>query len=441
MYYKFLFSNHPSKTISSGKFSGARMASNDVAIKVENLSKCFHIYDQPFDRLKQIVLPRLQRLVGKKPKQYFREFQALNNVSFEILKGETVGIVGRNGSGKSTLLQLICGTLNPSSGKIQTTGRIAALLELGTGFNPEFTGRENIYMNGAVLGLSKDDIDQRLGDIEAFADIGDFITLPVKTYSSGMVLRLGFAISVCVDPDILVIDEALAVGDASFQFKCLERMRILTESGTTLLFVSHDIGMVQSFCKNAIYLQKGILKSIGIPSYIAELYFLDTRDEQRRTLSGLPVVIKKSIANHSLPAFGTEEGLITYSHFVPSGNQKQIFECNEEISFCVGYEYLSSLRNVSISIYLNDQKMLDISGKFFFLEPSKTDTQKNSGEIQVYFIAKLKPGLYFLTLRLEHARIGNACLPIDKQPAALTFDVVGNMDFLGTVDIGMSLAE
>lgn len=221
---------------------------NDIAIRVSNLGKCYQIHDALRDRLKQFVLPRLQRLIGKQPKQYFREFWALKEVSFEIKKGETVGIIGRNGSGKSTLLQMIRGTLFPTketliysshrrkpvssclisldsgfrrndesginqrlpNGTVETRGRIAALLELGSGFNPEFTGRENVYLNGAVLGLSKEEIDTRFDAIAAFADIGDFIEQPVKTYSSGMFVRLAFAIQANVDPEILIVDEALA---------------------------------------------------------------------------------------------------------------------------------------------------------------------------------------------------------------------------------------
>ena len=195
----------------------------DIAISVQNLSKCFQIYDNPRDRLKQFVLPRMQR----EPKQYFREFWALKDVSFEIKKGETVGIVGRNGSGKSTLLQLICGTLNPTGGSVQTNGRIAALLELGSGFNPEFTGRENVYMNAAVLGLSKSEVDARFDDIAAFAEIGQFIEQPVKTYSSGMTVRLAFSIAINVDPEILIVDEALSVGDELFQRKCFSRIEAI----------------------------------------------------------------------------------------------------------------------------------------------------------------------------------------------------------------------
>jgi len=240
------------------------VAANNIAIKVENLSKCYQIYAAPRDRLKQFVLPRLQRLTGQMPCQYYREFWALKDVSFEVKKGETVGIIGRNGSGKSTLLQMICGTLNPTSGSVQTNGRIAALLELGSGFNPEFTGRENVYMNATVLGLHQDEIDARFDDIVAFADIGDFIEQPTKTYSSGMLVRLAFAVAINVEPEILIIDEALAVGDAAFQRKCIRKISELSDNGVTLLFVSHDIEAVRKICKEALYLSRGLVLASGM---------------------------------------------------------------------------------------------------------------------------------------------------------------------------------
>ena len=254
------------------------MSSNDIAIKVEGLSKCYEIYANPRDRLKQFVLPRLQRLAGQAPKQYFREFWALKDVSFEIKKGETVGIIGRNGSGKSTLLQMICGTLNPTSGSIQTHGRIAALLELGSGFNPEFTGRENVYLSGAVLGLSSEEVDARFDAIAAFADIGDFIEQPVKTYSSGMYVRLAFAVIAHVDAEILVIDEALSVGDAVFSQKCMRFLRKFKEQGT-LIFVSHDMGSVLNLCERAVWLHGGHLRQMGGSKEIAEAYLQYTLQE------------------------------------------------------------------------------------------------------------------------------------------------------------------
>ena len=245
--------------------------SSDISIKVENLSKCYQIYDQPSDRLKQFVVPRLQRAIGQPSMQYYREFWALKDVSFVVKRGETVGIIGRNGSGKSTLLQMICGTLNQTRGSIQTYGRIAALLELGAGFNPEFSGRENVYMNGAVLGLSKEEIDQRFDDIAEFADIGDFIEQPVKTYSSGMMVRLAFAVIAHVDADILVIDEALAVGDAFFTQKCMRFLRAFMKNGT-ILFVSHDTGSVRNLCNKAIWLEKGSILQQGTPKDVCENY-------------------------------------------------------------------------------------------------------------------------------------------------------------------------
>ena len=245
--------------------------SSDLSIKVEGLSKCYQIYDLPQDRLKQFVIPRLQRSIGVAPKQFFREFWALKDVSFEMKRGETIGIVGRNGSGKSTLLQMICGTLHPTGGNVQISGRVAALLELGSGFNPEFSGRENVYMNGAVLGLTHDEITQRFEAILDFADIGDFIEQPVKTYSSGMMVRLAFAVIAHVDADILVIDEALAVGDAFFTQKCMRFLRNFMKTGT-ILFVSHDTSAVRSFCNRAIWLEKGRVLKQGEPKEVCDAY-------------------------------------------------------------------------------------------------------------------------------------------------------------------------
>jgi lipopolysaccharide transport system ATP-binding protein len=253
-------------------------SSSDIAIRVSHLSKCYQIYDKPNDRLKQFVVPRMQRLLGEQPKQYFREFWALKDISFEIKKGETVGIIGRNGSGKSTLLQLICGTLHPTAGEIEVNGRVAALLELGSGFNPEFTGRENVYLNASVLGLTQEQTTARFAEIEAFADIGEFIDQAVKTYSSGMMVRLAFAVIAHVDADILVVDEALAVGDAIFTQKCMRYIRAFQERGT-LLFVSHDMGSVLNLCKSAIWLGYGAVRLIGESKVIAESYLQYTQQE------------------------------------------------------------------------------------------------------------------------------------------------------------------
>lgn len=238
--------------------------SSELAISVTSLGKCFHIYDKPRDRLLQMF--------SRGRKQYFREFWALSEVSFEVKKGETVGIVGRNGSGKSTLLQLICGTLNPTHGSIVTNGRIAALLELGSGFNPEFSGRENVYLNAAVLGLTRAETEARFADIEAFAEIGEFIDQPVKTYSSGMMVRLAFAVAINVDPQILIVDEALSVGDELFQRKCFARIEAIKASGATILFVSHSGSTVVELCDRAILLDSGEKLIEGVPKNVLGKY-------------------------------------------------------------------------------------------------------------------------------------------------------------------------
>ena len=246
--------------------------SSEISIKVENLSKCYQIYEHPRDRLKQFVLPHVRGAVGLDAGSYYREFWALRDVSFNVKRGETVGIVGRNGSGKSTLLQMICGTLNPSAGTVRTTGRIAALLELGSGFNPEFSGRENVYMNASVLGLERKEIDERFGEIAAFADIGVFIEQPVKTYSSGMIVRLAFAVQAMIDPDIFVVDEALAVGDEKFQRKCFARLEELKSKGTSILFVSHSAASIIEFCDRTLLLDQGSRLMFGAAPQAVRAY-------------------------------------------------------------------------------------------------------------------------------------------------------------------------
>ncbi len=231
--------------------------SSEIAIKVDNLSKCYHIYENPRDRLKQFLLPGFRRLIGGAERNYFNEFWALRDVSFELKKGESVGILGRNGSGKSTLLQMITGTVNPTSGSVETHGRISALLELGSGFNPDFTGRENVYLNAALQGFETEEIDEKFEQIASFADIGAFIQLPVKTYSSGMYARLAFSAAIHNEPEILIVDEILAVGDAPFQQKCIKKLYKMLDAGVSVLLVSHDAYQVRSICNKALLLKNG----------------------------------------------------------------------------------------------------------------------------------------------------------------------------------------
>lgn len=248
--------------------------SSEWAIRVHNLSKTYRLYDRPSDRGKQWILPAVQKCLGREPAQYYREVHAVENVSFEVKKGETLGIIGRNGSGKSTLLQLIVGTLSPTGGTIDIDGRVAALLELGAGFHPEFTGRENVFLNASLLGLSQADIDAQLDDMLSFAEIGASIDQPVKTYSSGMVVRLAFAVMAHVRADILVIDEALAVGDAFFVQKCIRFLRGFMEKGT-VLFVSHDSAAVLSLCRKALWLEHGRIAGIGEAKTVCDGYLHD----------------------------------------------------------------------------------------------------------------------------------------------------------------------
>jgi lipopolysaccharide transport system ATP-binding protein len=233
-------------------------------ISIRNLGKCYRVYARPADRLKQALYRGRRR--------YFREVWALRDVSLEIEPGQTVGLVGRNGSGKSTLLQLICGTLTPTTGQVEIRGRVAALLELGAGFNPEFTGRENVHLNAAILGLSKAEVDARYDEIVAFSEIGDFIDQPVKTYSSGMYVRLAFAVATCAEPDILIVDEALAVGDEAFQRKCYARLQSFKERGGTILFVSHNSSAVVELCDTAHLLDHGERLVSGRPKTVIGQY-------------------------------------------------------------------------------------------------------------------------------------------------------------------------
>ncbi len=233
-------------------------------IEVRDLSKVYHLYNKPSDRIRETFSIR--------KKKYSKEHYALKNINLKINKGESIGIVGTNGSGKSTLLKLVTGVVTPTTGTIKTDGKIAALLELGAGFNPEYTGIENIYLNGTMMGYTEEEMKKRVPDIIEFADIGEFINQPVKAYSSGMFARLAFAVSINVEPDILIVDEALSVGDTRFQVKCIDKMRELQESGTTILFVTHAIEQIKRFCTRAIWIKNGELIEDGEASQVVDLY-------------------------------------------------------------------------------------------------------------------------------------------------------------------------
>ncbi|ATA18599.1 lipopolysaccharide transport system ATP-binding protein [Gibbsiella quercinecans] len=300
------------------------MSSNEYAIQINNVDKCYQVYESPARRLKQFIMPRIEQKLGKTPSVYHEDFWALKDVSFELPKGQTMGIVGRNGSGKSTLLQIIAGTLSPSSGSVNVNGRVAALLELGAGFNADFTGRENVYLNASLLGLSHEETEDKLDDILSFADIGHFIDSPVRAYSSGMLVRLAFAVQAQIDPEILIVDEALAVGDAKFQAKCFARLKKLKQDGTSILFVSHATEQIVTHCDRALLLDGGVVQAQGQPRDIVNRY-LDIlfgkkktadseRDEINKQLEIAVAGEKQLAVRESVAKNASAEKLPLFSH-------------------------------------------------------------------------------------------------------------------------------
>jgi lipopolysaccharide transport system ATP-binding protein len=438
----------------------------DIAIKVQKLSKCYQIYDNPRDRLKQFVAPRLQRLTWQSPKQYFREFWALKDVSFEIKKGETVGIIGRNGSGKSTLLQMICGTLNPTSGSIQTNGRIAALLELGSGFNPEFTGRENVYMNASVLGLSNKEIDARFDDIVAFADIGDFIDRPVKTYSSGMMLRLAFAVQSQIDPDILIVDEALAVGDAKFQAKCFERLRQLKENGTSILLVTHTSEQIVTHCSTAILLNDGIQIETGEPRRVVNRYMDLLFGKEKKTLESLPDQLTNALVSpkfktaytlsHSEDIFATRHGYNPHEYrwgdgaasildfYLATDNEPypSAISTGQKITLVISIKFHRDFYRPILGVTIKTKEGVSVYG--VNSETLECDDFLNMGrigsviEVKSVFTCRLAPGDYFISLGLA-SKHGEEVIPHDRRYDSIHLQIRPNNTFFGLVDLDLKM--
>lgn len=383
------------------------MSSKEFAIRVNEICKYYEIYDTPRARLKQFILPRLRNILGQVSKKYFREFWALKNVSFDIDKGDTVGIIGRNGSGKSTLLQILCGTLSPTHGEIQVRGRVAALLELGSGFNPEFTGHDNVYMNAALLGLTKSEIDDRFEKIVAFADIGEHIDQPVKTYSSGMYVRLAFAVIAHVDADILIVDEALSVGDAVFNQKCMRFIRDFQKKGT-LLFVSHDLAAVQNLCKKSVWLSHGQIKKIGDSKEVANFYLQSTLQDTygddvqlnlnydadaetpySKSYMQTPVTEKLQtqgsiqVKNNLIQANGwkADGAEITSVSFVSVENPaKKVFEGGEKVQIKISAKAKWDLPEPILGFIMKDRLGQDLFGENTLPFTDRNPTKVNSGE-------------------------------------------------------------
>jgi lipopolysaccharide transport system ATP-binding protein len=438
--------------------------SSDFAIKVEGLSKCYQIYDTPRQRLKQFVMPRLQRMAGRAPSCYFREFWALRGIDFEVKRGETVGIVGSNGSGKSTLLHMICGTLAPTGGRVQTQGRIAALLELGSGFNPEFTGRENVYLNGAVLGLTKEQIDDRFESIEAFADIGDFIEQPVKSYSSGMVVRLAFAVQAQSEPDILIVDEALAVGDAKFQAKCFARLKALKQQGTSILFVSHATEQIVTHCDRAIFLKDGGVAHIGSPRDVINAY-LDAMFGAEQIDAQGDEVPQPETQTESYDLSLTEDVFHTRQTYNPheyrwGDNAASILDhglLGEDGAELTTVQVGSAV-TLKLSIRFRSQVVRPILGCTIKTKEGITLYNTNSelqsvteisqagvaGDVlgvSLCFQARFAPGEYFISLGVASRRPDGTVVPHDRRYDAVHMTVITRSvePFSGLFDIGAQL--
>lgn len=283
------------------------LMSSEFAISVKNISKRFEMYSNPKHRLYQMLS------FGRRT--FFKEFWALNGVSFDVKRGETLGILGRNGEGKSTLLQIIAGTLTPTSGEVEVNGKLAALLELGAGFNPEFTGRENVYLSGIILGMTHNEMEKKFPEIEAFADIGDHIDQPVKTYSSGMYVRLAFAVQACIKPEVLIIDEALSVGDEKFQRKCFDYIESLRAEGCSIILVTHSTSTVEKFCQRAILLRKGRVESIGTSKEIIDQYHALLYSDEKTYLRYLNSMAKNTSATaDALTKAQTDNNTVIVQH-------------------------------------------------------------------------------------------------------------------------------
>lgn len=392
--------------------------SAEMALRVSNVSKRYELYEAPHHRLFQTLFH------GRK--QFFREFWALKDVSFEVGRGECVGIIGRNGSGKSTLLQIVAGTLAPTTGSVVVNGKAAALLELGSGFNPEFTGRENVYMNGAIMGLSKTEIDKKFDEIAAFADIGEFIDQPAKIYSSGMFVRLAFAAVINVDPDILIIDEALSVGDAAFQTKCMKKIRRFAEGSKTLIFVSHDPGAVKTLCERAILLDKGVVTDEGSPDKVFDYYnallAIDedkTGDVSRKEIDDL----RKRVGSRAIEITKVEmknsRGLVT-----------DTFVSGESVSIEITCHSNDAINNPTCGILIRDRLGNDIFGTNNFkmkIDAGKT-VKGNNYVLRYGFDLNLGPNIYNLTVAV-HEGMTHIEECYDWINSILTFKVIPSAGF------------
>ena len=403
-------------------------------IKVSNLSKTYLIWRTPFSRLLIPFLVRLLRPVfpaysSALMQRACQSVQALEQVSFCVQEGDSLGIIGLNGSGKSTLLQIIAGTLQPTSGSVETKGRIAALLELGSGFDPEFTGRENIYINASILGLTRREIDARYDEIVAFADIGDFIERPVKTYSSGMMVRLAFAVQVHVDPDVLIVDEALSVGDARFQAKALNKIEEILKRGTTLLFVGHDLSAVRAFCNQAMLLDKGRVIKAGIPDdVIADYLYIVQKDRIAELGNGLD--IKRHEKGFAVHGFD-----VVHASFVGMG-QHATLAFNHSLTLAVDIVMTAAIAAPVLIVDIIDNRGMQLTGKRIAI-PQFTGEKR----VSIAMTCGFQKGIYRVRLRLVNAPSLEQTLLMSRYDDLLSIEMIDDVrdQFTGLFPMPMDI--
>ena len=387
-----------------------------TAIIAENLSKVYRLYDRPIDRLKESLHP-LRR-------KYHRDFFALRDVSFEVTRGESIGVIGRNGSGKSTLLKIIAGILTPTGGSAHCAGTVSALLELGAGFNPEFTGIENIYFYGSIMGYSRREIEAKLDGILSFAGLGEFIKQPVKAYSSGMFVRLAFSLAISVNPDILLVDEALSVGDLSFQQRCLAKIEDLRKSKTTILLVTHDIMLTRNYCDRVLYMCGGSIKMLADPETAGELYIKDTVAERQEEVVPLPW-------EGSRAGFGSESGRIVAVQLTrnDTGTPTDLFHQDDWLHLTINATLQKKFTHPEICMQIRDYRGYVLYG--ITTDSAGTDTIRRSDcgdcwglETELGFRMNLAPGHYSLTVALNDSPGDLLKTQIDKAVGVKAFTVL-----------------
>lgn len=368
---------------SSGSLRAAGAAIEEPAIVCRDLGKCYHIYGKPSQRLTQALL----RWTGKR---FYREFWAARHVTLEVKRGEAIGILGRNGAGKSTLLQMIAGTMTPTEGEVAVRGRVAAMLELGSGFNTEFTGRENIFLGGSILGISRREMESRFDEIAAFADIGAFLDQPMKTYSSGMFARVAFAVAFALEPEIMIVDEILAVGDVGFQHKCLARLRKLRESGMTLLFVSHSADAVRNICQRAIIMANGQIIDAGPSDSVVDRYLaLMRQDLNERTLREGPDLGPPRELTTNVPAtlrYGSGQVQLEKVEVLDEHGQPcAAFKLLQQVCLRVTIVSHVDTRDLSVCFLVRDMHGVDVMGTTTFDERHELPAMKAGERLTVEF--------------------------------------------------------